>query len=423
MNHQLHPHLNELKRSATLFINERSAELIAQGEKLYRFGFGQSPFPIPDFIVSELKNHAHRKEYLPVEGLVDLRQAVADYHKKIDAIDIDSSSVLIGPGSKELIFTLQLTLAGPTLIPTPCWVSYAPQTHITKRKLHYIHTRYKNNWRLQPSQLQDIVQKVKSPSLLILNYPGNPEGGTYTSNELEELASVCKKNDVIVLSDEIYGRLHYKGEHISIARFYPEGTIISSGLSKWCAAGGWRLGHFAFPKKLRNVQETMASIASETYSCATTPVQYAAVKAYQDHTNVEEYLFHCRRILETIGYYCATTLATAKVKIQPPIGAFYMFPDFGPFKALLKRKNIHDSDSLCDKLLQDSGVVLLPGSVFGRPKNELNARLAYVNFDGALALQNSRSLSKERKLTIDHLGDIVAEVKQGINHIITWLER
>ena len=100
-----------------------------------------------------------------------------------------------------------------------------------------------------------------------------------------------------------------------------------------------------------------------------------------------------------------------------------MFPYFGLFKALLKRKNIHDSDSLCEKLLQDSGVVLLPGSVFGRPKNELNARLAYVNFDGALALQNSRSLSKERKLTIDHLGDIVAEVKQGINHIITWLER
>ena len=89
----------------------------------------------------------------------------------------------------------------------------------------------------------------------------------------------------------------------------------------------------------------------------------------------------------------------------------------------MNNRNIHDSETLCEKLLQDTGVALLPGSVFGRSKNELNARLAYVNFDGALALQNSRSLSKERNLTIEHLGDIVAEVKQGINHIITWLER
>jgi aspartate aminotransferase len=111
------------------------------------------------------------------------------------------------------------------------------------------------------------------------------------------------------------------------------------------------------------------------------------------------------------------------VKIQPPAGSFYLFPDFKPFKTLLNNRNIHDSETLCEKLLQDTGVALLPGSVFGRSKNEFTARLAYVNFDGALALQNSRSLSKERKLTIDHLGDIVSEVKQGINHIITWLER
>jgi len=416
-------HLNKLKRSATFAINERSDKLANEGKTIYRFGFGQSPFPIPDMVTKTLQENASRKNYLPVDGLFELRQSVAKYHQHTDTVAIEPEQVLIGPGSKELIFTLQLVIGGSTIIPTPCWVSYGPQGQILKRKTEFIQTNYADNWRLLPNQLTKTIKGVSGPHLLILNYPGNPDGLTYNQDELEKLANICRKNNVIILSDEIYGRLHHKGKHISIARFYPEGTIISSGLSKWCAAGGWRLGHFAFPKELKNIRNTMACIASETYSCVTTPVQYAAVEAYRDQTNAEEYLYHCRRILATIGNYCYTSLNNANVKIQPPAGSFYMFPDFKPFKSLLNNRNIHDSETLCEKLLQDTGVALLPGSVFGRSKNELNARLAYVNFDGALALQNSRSLSKERKLTIDHLGDIVAEVKQGINHIITWLER
>ena len=422
MEHKLHPHLNQLERSATLAINERSAEMAAAGQTIYRFGLGQSPFPVPYSIVSALQENAYRKDYLPVEGLYELREAVAEYHKETDKIDIAAKGVLISPGSKELIFTLQLALTGTTLIPTPCWVSYMPQGKIVQRESKFIQTCFEDNWRLLPEQLEFAVKQTSGPHLLILNYPGNPDGGTYSAEELKALANVARKNNVLILSDEIYGRLYHKGEHVSIARFYPEGTIVSSSLSKWCAAGGWRLGHFAFPKELFWLKEALASITSDTYSCVAAPIQYAGLQAYNDKDTVGEYLFHCRRILSTIGNFCASTLLEAGVNIQSPSGAFYLFPDFESFRISLSEKGIHDSAAMCEQLLQDTGVVLLPGTAFGRPAEELNARIAYVNFDGGKALQTSREISMEQNLTMHDLGDNVINVKYGIEKLIDWLK-
>ena len=422
MNHKLHPHLNQLVRSATLAINERSAEMAADGQTIYRFGFGQSPFPVPDSIVSALQENAYRKNYLPVEGLFELREAVAAYHNDVDQIHIEPEGVLVSPGSKELIFTLQMAIKGSTLIPAPCWVSYVPQANLVQRDNQYIQTRFEDNWRLLPDQLDFAVKQTSGPHLLILNYPGNPDGGTYSAEELKALANVARKNNVLILSDEIYGRLYHKGEHASIARFYPEGTIVSSSLSKWCAAGGWRLGHFAFPKELFWLKEALASITSDTYSCVAAPIQYAGLQAYNDKDTVGEYLFHCRRILSTIGNFCASTLLEAGVNIQSPSGAFYLFPDFQSFRISLSEKGIHDSAAMCEQLLQDTRVVLLPGTAFGRPAEELNARIAYVNFDGGKALQTSREISMEQNLTMHDLGDNVINVKYGIEKLIDWLK-
>ena len=422
MNHKLHPHLNQLERSATLAINERSAEMAADGQTIYRFGFGQSPFPVPDSIVSALQENAYRKNYLPVEGLFELREAVAAYHNDVDQIHIEPEGVLVSPGSKELIFTLQMAIKGSTLIPAPCWVSYVPQANLVQRDNQYIQTRFEDNWRLLPDQLDFAVKQTSGPHLLILNYPGNPDGGTYSAEELKALANVARKNNVLILSDEIYGRLYHKGEHASIARFYPEGTIVSSSLSKWCAAGGWRLGHFAFPKELFWLKEALASITSDTYSCVAAPIQYAGLQAYNDKDTVGEYLFHCRRILSTIGNFCASTLLEAGVNIQSPSGAFYLFPDFESFRISLSEKGIHDSAAMCEQLLQDTRVVLLPGTAFGRPAEELNARIAYVNFDGGKTLQTSREISMEQNLTMHDLGDNVINVKYGIEKLIDWLK-
>ena len=422
MSEYIHSNLNALERSATLAINEHSDNLEKQGKHIFRFGFGQSPFPVPEKVVDSLQANSFRKNYLSVEGLPELRQAIANYHQKFDNIDIESEQVLIGPGSKELMFSLQLALKGITILPAPCWVSYSPQAKILNREIIFIQTRYEDNWQLLPYQLTKVINNSRSqPKLLILNYPGNPHGCTFETELLKELANVCRKNKIIVLSDEIYSRIHYQGEHVSIARHYPEGTIISSGLSKWCAAGGWRLGHFSFPKELQYLQNVMASVASETYSCVSTPIQYAGITAYEDES-IDDYLFHCRRVLETVGQYCASTLIDAGIKVRMPVGAFYIFPNFQPFEEILNERNIYDSKTLCKQLLDDTGVALLPGSDFGRETKELSARLAYVNFNGNETLRKSMELSKESVLTMEHLSESVLDIINGINEIINWIK-
>ena len=422
MSEYIHSNLNALERSATLAINEHSDNLEKQGKHIFRFGFGQSPFPVPEKVVDSLQANSFRKNYLSVEGLPELRQAIANYHQKFDNIDIESEQVLIGPGSKELMFSLQLALKGITILPAPCWVSYSPQAKILNRQIIFIQTRYEDNWQLLPYQLTKVINNSRSqPKLLILNYPGNPHGCTFETELLKELANVCRKNKIIVLSDEIYSRIHYQGEHVSIARYYPEGTIISSGLSKWCAAGGWRLGHFSFPKELQYLQNVMASVASETYSCVSTPIQYAGITAYEDES-IDDYLFHCRRILETVGQYCASTLIDAGIKVRMPVGAFYIFPDFQPFEEILNERNICDSKTLCKQLLDDTGVALLPGSDFGRETKELSARLAYVNFNGNETLRKSMEISEESTLTMEHLSESVLDIVNGINEIINWIK-
>ena len=422
MSEYIHSNLNALERSATLAINEHSDNLGKQGKHIFRFGFGQSPFPVPEKVVDSLQANSFRKNYLSVEGLPELRQAIANYHQKFDNIDIESEQVLIGPGSKELMFSLQLALKGITILPAPCWVSYSPQAKILNREIIFTQTRYEDNWQLLPYQLTKVINNSRiQPKLLILNYPGNPHGCTFETELLKELANVCRKNKIIVLSDEIYSRIHYQGEHVSIARYYPEGTIISSGLSKWCAAGGWRLGHFSFPKELQYLQNVMASVASETYSCVSTPIQYAGITAYEDES-IDDYLFHCRRVLETVGQYCASTLIDAGIKVRMPVGAFYIFPNFKPFEEILNERNICDSKTLCKQLLDDTGVALLPGSDFGRETKELSARLAYVNFNGNETLRKSMELSKESVLTMEHLSESVLDIINGINEIINWIK-
>ena len=166
---------------------------------------------------------------------------MAEYHRRTSGCTTTGQDVLIGPGSKELMFLLQVVFDGELIIPTPAWVSYAPQARIVGRKVRFLHTAADNGWRLTPEQIhRHCSHETDRPRILILNYPSNPTGQTYSPSQLEALADVARRYEIVLLSDEIYGELHHDGLHLSLARFYPEGTIISSGLSKWCGAGGWR---------------------------------------------------------------------------------------------------------------------------------------------------------------------------------------
>jgi aspartate aminotransferase len=412
--------LRALRSSATVAINEHSNELLAQGRTVYKLGLGQSPFPVPGPVIKALQDNAFQKDYLPVKGLRPLREIVADYHARREGIERLADGVIIGPGSKELMFLLQLAYYGELVIPAPSWVSYAPQAQIIGRNVRHVPTRREDGWRLTSEGLERLcLEDPKRPRILILNYPNNPTGATYSETQLKELADVARRFSVILLSDEIYGEVQHDGNHISIARFYPEGTVISGGLSKWCGAGGWRLGTFAFPKELQWLLEPIATAASETFTSTSAPIQYAAIAAYQENEEISEYLVQSRRVLGACGKWVAERLTQAKVHCDPPEGGFYVFPDFSAHREALEKRGITTSKELCQTLLEQTGVAVLPGSEFGRPSAELTLRAAYVDFDGAGALEASGNA--DAALDEDFLRKHCPKVLTAVDALCDWL--
>jgi aspartate aminotransferase len=407
--------------SATLGINERSHQLIKEGRRIYKLGLGQSPFPVPDVVVNALKDNAFQKNYLPVLGLPELRSAVAGYYQRTQGLSFAGEDVMIGPGSKELMFILQLVYYGELVIPTPSWVSYAPQAHIIGRQIKWLETEARNNWKVTPENLEKLCSEdPERPRLIILNYPSNPHGYTYCETELEAIATVARKYSMLVLADEIYGEVHFLGEQTSIAQFYPEGTIVSSGLSKWCGAGGWRLGTFTFPAQLQWLKNAMATAASETYTSTSAPIQYAAIKAFEGGPEIDEYLFQSRRILAHLSYTLVGRLNRAGFDIAPTQGGFYLFLDFERFQPGLTGKGIGNSVELCEQLLNDTGVALLPGVAFGRPASELTVRIAFVDFDGGLALEAASRVPRDTPLADTFSETHCADCVAAIDAICHW---
>ena len=320
------------------------------------------------------------------------------------------------------MFLLQIAYYGDLVIPTPSWVSYAPQAKIIGRHVRWIRTSAASHWQLHPDGLERLCRSDPDrPRIVVLNYPNNPTGQTYEADELRELALVARRYNLVLLSDEIYGEIHHYGSHVSIAEFYPEGTIISTGMSKWCGAGGWRLGTFTFPHQLQWLLEAMAVVASETFTSTSAPIQYASVTAFSGGPLIHAYLHECRRILRALGQHCARVLLANGLEVEPPAGAFYVFPSFRPFRKMLRQRRIRSSWELAERLLQETGVAALPGASFGRPSSELTLRLAYVDFDGASALNAAAARRPDGELDEAFLRRYCPKVTEAVDRIVAWV--
>ena len=269
--------IKNLQPSSTLAINEISSKMEQEGKKIFKFGFGQSPFKVPNDIVEELKENAYQNKYLPMQGLKELRDVVAKYTSQKKNYNYDSDNIIIGPGSKELMFLLHVIFDGEIILPVPSWVSYVPQAILGRNKFHRIETKRDNNWFPTGQEIEKIILKDQSKNyLLFLNSPNNPSG--QVCEKLDEISNIAKKYNLIILSDEIYSELTFNDNYKSISNYCPENTIISTGLSKWCGAGGWRLGYFIVPNALTDLKNMINVLASETFSAVSAPIQYAAIK-------------------------------------------------------------------------------------------------------------------------------------------------
>ena len=401
--------VKSLKPSSTLKINELSKDLESQGKEIFKFGFGQSPFKVPEDVISELKKNAHQNKYLPMQGLLELRNTIAKFESKKKRNEYNSSNIIIGPGSKELMFSLQMLFDGEILLPAPSWVSYKPQAILGRNKFHFIETYREKNWFPSAESIEKIVSKDKNKNyLLFLNSPNNPSG--LVCENLEEIAEVVKKYKILILSDEIYSDLIYESEYRSIANFCPNQTIISNGLSKWCGAGGWRLGYFIIPNKFIKLRESLKVLASETFTSVSAPIQYAAIAAFEnDHS---KYLNISRSILKSIGNYVYENLSSNKVLITKPQGGFYLMPEF-------LDKKFKTSEDMCNDMLKKAGVATLPGSDFGFSENKMYARISFTDFNGEEFMKN---IPKNLNIDKDLLNKFAPKIVEGTKRLKAWVE-
>jgi aspartate aminotransferase len=374
-----------LTPSPTLYINERVNEMWAQGETVYHLGFGESRFPVHPKIQEALRANVHQKSYLAGQGLADLRTAAADFYSRHMATEIHPAQVIIGPGSKSIIYALQMALDADLILPTPCWVSYAPQADLLGKAVHHVAATADDHYALNLDALDAAVQQCEGRNkLLLITSPNNPTGLMYRPDFLEELAEYCRANGVAVISDEIYGLVpHSHVEHVSISHFYPEGAVVLGGLSKHLSLGGWRIGVGIVPGHDAGARLMMALrvIAGEIWSTPTGPVQYAAITAFRGDPDIEAYIAECRDLHEIRTQYLWRELVKQGYDIMQPDGGFYMLPILNDRREALARLGINTSTELAAHLLDNYRLATLPGTAFSMAGGELCLRLASSYLD------------------------------------------
>ena len=375
--------LLDMTSSPTLAINEAVAARRAAGRKTIHLGFGEASFPLHPLLNEALGRAAKHTGYAPVAGIPSLRKAIAAYLERTRHLAFTSNQIIVAPGSKPLLYTLVQALEGDLLLPVPSWVSYAPQARLAGRRVIPVETDTSDHHRVTPQALSEALNRARfegaNPRILIVNTPSNPTGSMFSVEDVQALADWSREHGITVISDEIYAELaHGWRAHISPAQFYPEGCIVTGGLSKAFSAGGWRLGYAALPGDLagKQLMTSLRAVASEIWSSPATPMQEAAAIAYTFNNELEFYVKASARIHAYATSRLYEILTKAGTLCPRPAGGFYLYPDFAPWRDALAARGVSTSEQLAHYLLDEWDIAALPGTAFGEQPQALRLRLA-----------------------------------------------
>jgi len=347
----------------TLAISSKAKAMRAAGQDVCNFGVGEPDFNTPQFMreAAKVALDEGKTKYAPAGGVPQLRELIAEKLWKENGLAYRPEQVIVSTGGKQALFNVLLAMVGPgdeVLIPVPYWVSYPEIVKLANAEPVYLPTAEDTGFKITPAQLEAAING--RTKVLILNYPSNPTGAIYTSEELAALAKVLVAHQLPLLSDEIYEKLVYDGNgHQSIGALKPEMlelAITCNGFSKAYAATGWRLGYAAGPA---HVIKAAVDIQSHSTSGATTFAQYGAIAALNgDQGEVEAMRqeFEQRRNLMHAGIAAVPSLTCSR-----PGGAFYLFPNVSATGL--------DSMSFCQRLLDEQQVAIVPGAAFGADEN------------------------------------------------------
>lgn len=417
--------IQDVVHSPTLWVNDHVKQKRNNGQTVLHMGFGESPFPVPERLKKALAKAAHRKEYLPADGLNHLTETAKEYYRPLlgNAV-VDNSDVIIAPGSKLILYSLQMAIEGDLVMPVPSWVSYSPQARMLGNKIIKVQATLDNQgYHLSADLLQDSIRSARlegrNPTKLILNSPSNPTGLRIPESEMEAIANVCINEGIFIISDEIYGQVTYDNTYSSISKFAPDLTAITSGLSKHLSLGGWRIGIGFIPKNIDGLHDALCRISSETWSCVPSPIQEASIEAYKRHSDIEVHIQQCTDIHTLMNQYISKELNNIGVLCATAQGAFYNYPDFSPFKEKLSAKGISTARALQEHLLDRYNLATLPGSSFGEDENKLTLRLSGCDYNGHEALN---AYQEGAMLDNDFILDYAPNIASSLEAFRTFIQ-
>lgn len=391
---QLASRVAALSPSTTLAITAKAKEMKESGIDVIGLGAGEPDYNTPTNILDAAWKSMEdgKTKYTPSGGLPELKDAVIRKLSKDQQLAYDRGEIMIGVGAKHVLYTLFQAILDPldeVIIPAPYWVSYPEQVKLAGGKPVIVEAAAGADFKVTADQIsRAVTPKTKA---LILNTPGNPTGMVYSEQELKEIAEVCRKHDLWIVSDEIYEKLIYgKAEHVSIAQLSNDAkqrTFIVNGVSKSHSMTGWRIGYIAGD---REVVKAMTNLASHSTSNPVTTSQYAAIEAYngpQDAVETMREDFESR--LERIYPQLQAIPGFRTVK---PQGAFYLLPDVTEAAA---HTGYEDVDAFAKALLEEANVAVIPGSGFGSAET---IRLSYATSMDLLeeAVQRIRSFVENK---------------------------
>jgi aspartate aminotransferase len=368
----------ELKPSATLAITAKAKEMKSQGIDVIGFGAGEPDFDTPENIKEFAKRSIDNgfTKYTAASGIDELKNAIISRIKEDYNVEYEKKEIFVGSGAKHVLYNLfqvLLDLNDEVIIPAPYWVSYPEQVRIAGGKPVILTTEQSNGFKVKPSEIQNVI--TDKTKILVLNYPSNPTGVTFTKEELVEIANLAEKNDLIIISDEIYDKtLYSETKHTSFVQIndsIKDRTILVNGVSKTYSMTGWRIGYAAGNKK---VLAAMNNLAGQSTSNPTSIAQKASVEAFsgpQDKVNEMVVEFKKRR-----DFICKELNNINGISCLIPDGAFYVFPDISYyFGKEYKNGKIENSVDFSAFLLNEAKVAVVPGIEFGSDKN---IRISYA---------------------------------------------
>lgn len=373
-----------LKLSSTLKVAEIASKLISEGVDIISFGPGEPDFPTPDNICDaaiQAINSGFTK-YTNSSGITELRKAVCDKLKQDNNLDYTYEQIIISNGAKHSInniFTALLNDSDEVLIPDPYWISYAEMVRLSGGVPVIMHTDEKNNFGLTSELLESY--KTDKTKIIVLNSPNNPSGIIYNRSELELVADFAVKNDLYVISDEIYEKLTYDGKKcISIASLGNDifqRTIVVNGFSKSYSMTGWRIGYSASNKKIAGV---IANIQSHESSNPNSIAQMAALAALKGSRDTVFKM--CSEFAKRRDYIYNRICGIRHVYAVKPQGAFYLFVNISELCGhKINGRYLENADSFAEELLREMHVAVVPCRDFGYDKH---IRLSFATSMGVI---------------------------------------